>query len=118
AAFSESKSKGKNRNFVARSKRSRRGRTAGRSRHHDQLAERSRVYAQYGYAWTSRGTFTRNARLPGAARAFGFRFCYYSDRGHRPGGDAISNKWTHRSDGVGDESGLRQPVAVAKNRDA
>jgi methylmalonyl-CoA mutase len=39
--------------FCRTIQRSRRGRIAGRSRHHDQLAERSRVHAQYGHAWTT-----------------------------------------------------------------
>ena len=48
----------------------------------------------------------------------GLRLRHYRDGRHRPGSDAVSEAWNCRSNRAGDESRLRQPVAVAENRDA
>ena len=67
--FLNQESKRAHRDFVARSERDWRRRVARRSRHHDQLAERSRVHAQHGDARTSRRTFASHEGLSRATRA-------------------------------------------------
>src|SRR5437868_1972968 len=81
-------------------------------------AKRSRVHAEHGDARTSRRTFTGDEGLSHATRAIRVRLRHHRNGRHRSGSDAVPEEWDCRSNRAGNESGLRQSVAVAKNRHA
>jgi len=76
------------------------------------------INSQDGYPGTGGRTFACNARLPRVAGAVEFRLRHYRDRRNGTGGDAISEKRDRQFNRAGDESRLRQPVTIAKDRHA